>query len=218
MYDLHTHSTWSDGCLIPAELVQRARVAGYKGIGITDHCDASNMELLIERIGLFCEEIRKAWKDILVVPGIELTHNPPSQIPMLARRARKLGAGLVVVHGETPVEPVPKGTNRAAIRAGVDVLAHPGMIGEEDVKLARKNNVLLEITAKRGHSLGNGHVAQLARRCKAPLVFNTDAHAPEDLFSKERLRRIVAGSGLSSKDLKAGQSIARKLLAERSQR
>ena len=68
-----------------------------------------------------------------------------------------------MVHGETPVEPVPAGTNHAAINAGVDLLAHPGIIAEEDVKLAAAKGVALEITARKGHSLGNGRVAALPR-------------------------------------------------------
>ena len=41
----------------------------------------------------------------------------------LAEHARALGAKVVIVHGETIVEPVPRGTNLAAIEAGVDILA-----------------------------------------------------------------------------------------------
>ena len=32
MIDLHTHTVFSDGALIPAELVRRARVKGYEAI------------------------------------------------------------------------------------------------------------------------------------------------------------------------------------------
>jgi len=37
MIDLHTHSLFSDGELIPSELVSRAAAAGYRAIAITDH-------------------------------------------------------------------------------------------------------------------------------------------------------------------------------------
>ena len=66
----------------------------------------------------------------------------------------------MVVHGETLVEPVEEGTNHEAIMAGVDILAHPGLISEEDVRLAKERKVLLEISARKGHSLSNGHVAR----------------------------------------------------------
>ncbi|MEO0250245.1 MAG: PHP domain-containing protein, partial [candidate division WOR-3 bacterium] len=46
MIDLHTHTFFSDGELVPSELAHRAFEKGYKVIGITDHADASNMEFL----------------------------------------------------------------------------------------------------------------------------------------------------------------------------
>ena len=76
--------------------------------------------------------------------------------------AKDMKIPLIVLHGETVVEPLEKGTNRAAIESGIDILAHPGLISEEDVKLAAKLNVNLEITTRKGHSLTNGHVAKLA--------------------------------------------------------
>ncbi|MEO0250244.1 MAG: histidinol phosphate phosphatase domain-containing protein, partial [candidate division WOR-3 bacterium] len=137
---------------------------------------------------------------IRVLPGIELTHVPPALIKELVSDARKLGALLVVVHGETIVEPVEEGTNRAAIEAGVDILAHPGLIREEDVIRAKERGVLLEITSRKGNSLSNGHVAKLAKQHGAPLVYNTDTHAPSDLTPLDVARRIVLAAGLSGAD------------------
>ena len=62
------------------------------------------------------------------------------------------------MHGESPVEPVIEGTNRAGIEAGADILAHPGNITEEDARLAAEKGVYLEITARAGHSETNQHV------------------------------------------------------------
>ena len=91
---------------------------------------------------------------LLLRPPLELTHLPPEVIPQAAYRARELGAELVVVHGETPVEPVPPGTNRAAIASSfVDVLAHPGLLTPDDAERAKRNDVFVEITSRRGHSL-----------------------------------------------------------------
>ena len=47
MIDLHTHSLYSDGELIPAELWRRAQVKGYRYLAITDHVDASNFEVVL---------------------------------------------------------------------------------------------------------------------------------------------------------------------------
>ena len=218
MIDLHTHTFFSDGELAPSELVRRAYLKGYKVIGLSDHADPSNLELLISSL-LKLHEKAAYYEQINIVPGVELTHVPPRLIKELTRRARNLGARLVIVHGETIVEPVEEGTNRAAIEAGVDILAHPGLIKEEDVQLAKKKNVLLEITAKRGHSLTNGYVARLAKKTGAKLIYSTDAHAPADLLPEKMARKIVEGAGLSSDDFDAMQEnageLAKKALKKR---
>jgi histidinol phosphatase-like PHP family hydrolase len=137
---------------------------------------------------------------IRVIPGIELTHLPPALIAPLTARARSLGAQLVLVHGETIVEPVAPGTNHQAIEAGVDILAHPGLISEEDVILACEKGVFLEITSRPGHSLSNGHVARMAQKAGAAMVLNTDTHLPGDLISREKALKVVLGAGLQLED------------------
>ncbi|WP_429885909.1 PHP domain-containing protein, partial [Geoalkalibacter halelectricus] len=47
MIDLHTHTLFSDGELIPAELIRRAAVAGYTALAITDHVDLSNLDFIL---------------------------------------------------------------------------------------------------------------------------------------------------------------------------
>lgn len=211
MIDLHTHTLFSDGELIPAELVRRAQAIGYEGLAITDHADSSNLDWIVPRIVRFCEKLRK--EDALwVVPGIELTHVDPESIPLLVEEARTLGAKLVLVHGETIVEPVTPGTNRAALEAGVDILAHPGLITEELVSLAKEKGILLEISARKGHSLANGHVAQVAKRLGAPLILNTDAHSPGDLIDCAQACRVASGAGLSDIDWKNMRDNARTVL------
>ncbi len=165
MIDLHTHTIFSDGELIPSELVRRAEVLGYTAIGITDHVDYTNIEHV-----LTCVSKAKYLEDVLdirVLVGVEITHVPPQKIGPLAILARKLGAEIVVVHGETPAEPVRPGTNRAALEARVDILAHPGFITLEEAELARENDVCLEITSRSGHNITNGHVARMARPCQS---------------------------------------------------
>jgi len=48
MIDLHTHTTFSDGELIPSELVRRAETLGYRAIAITDHVDFTNIEHVLK--------------------------------------------------------------------------------------------------------------------------------------------------------------------------
>ena len=202
MIDLHTHSIFSDGELIPSELAQRAYAAGYKALALTDHADHSNFDFILPRIIKVCIKITEKGK-ILALPGVELTHVDPRDIPLLANDARKLGAKIVLVHGETLVEPVPPGTNLAAINAAVDILAHPGLITEEEVKLAAEKGVYLEITTRRGHAFSNGHVVQMARKFKANLILNNDTHAPADFVSSKMATSIACGAGLTNDEIAA---------------
>jgi putative hydrolase len=196
MIDLHTHSLFSDGVLVPSELVRRAVMKGYEVIAITDHADASNLDFTIPRVAAACKELSRRWK-ITALPGIELTHIPPETFAELTARARSLGAVIVVAHGETLVEPVHPGTNRAAIEAHVDILAHPGLITRGEAELAAKNNVYLEITSRKGHSLSNGHVAKIAGETGARLIIDTDTHEPGDLIADEQASDILLGAGLN---------------------
>lgn len=200
MIDLHTHSIFSDGELIPYELIRRAVSKGYSAIAITDHVDSSNIDFIIPRVVKALERIRP-YVPIEVIPGAEITHAPPPMIPDLIREARSLGALIVIVHGETLVEPVEEGTNRAAIEAGADLLAHPGLIKTEDILLAKDRGVMLEITSRKGHSLSNGYVAKEATKFGVSLSINTDSHSPEDLITKEMARDILIGAGIDGSRL-----------------
>jgi histidinol phosphatase-like PHP family hydrolase len=202
MIDLHTHSFLSDGELIPAELIQRAERLGYRALAITDHVDNSNLDFIAPRLVAAVAELNRHHQ-VQTIAGVELTHLPPAMIAPAAARAREMGAGLVVVHGQSPVEPVAEGTNRAAIEAGVDILAHPGLITPEEVALAADKGVALEISARGGHSLGNGRVASLAREAGATVVINTDAHAPRDLVSRDFARTVGLAAGLSDQEVEA---------------
>jgi histidinol phosphatase-like PHP family hydrolase len=212
MIDLHTHTLFSDGELLPAELVRRALVIGYQAIGLTDHADSSNLDLIVPRLVEVCRDLNRYWP-IKVIPGVELTHLPPELIVPLTRRARALGAQIVVVHGETIAEPVPPGTNQQAILAGVDILAHPGLISAAEAAWAREKGVLLEITSRSGHSLTNGHVAQVAKEVGANLILNTDTHAPGDLISAEKALQVVLGAGLQEDHFQIMLENARRIIA-----
>lgn len=194
MIDLHLHTIFSDGELIPSELIRRLENLGYEAAALTDHGDPSNLDFIVPRIVRVAEELNKA-QTVRVIPGIELTHIPVPLIAPLVESARSLGARLVVMHGETIVEPVVAGTNRAALEAGVDILAHPGLIDPEDAKLAAEKGIFLEISARKGHCLANGHVFRCAQKVGASLVVNSDGHAPQDLLSRKFARKIAMGAG-----------------------
>jgi histidinol phosphatase-like PHP family hydrolase len=198
MIDLHTHTIFSDGELLPSELVRRARVLGYTAIALADHVDYTNVEHVLSCLlkAKYLEDVL----DIRVLVGVEITHVPAEKIAGLSALARRLGAELVVAHGESPVEPVQPGTNRAALEAGIDILAHPGFLSAEEAEMARDRGVCLEITARAGHNITNGHVVRMAKQAGAMMVVNTDAHSPEDLIDTDRAVQIAHGAGLEMQE------------------
>jgi putative hydrolase len=196
MIDLHTHSFFSDGELVPAEHVRLVEVLGYEAIAITDHVDSSNIDFILPRIIKAAADMNR-FSATRLLAGIELTHVPLEMMDELTRYARKLGADIVVAHGETVVEPVRPGTNRAALEAGVDLLAHPGFITVEDARLAAEKGIMLELSGRRGHSLTNGHVAKIAEMCGAKLAVNADAHGPGDFLTRDMARIVALGAGLT---------------------
>ncbi len=198
MYDLHTHTYLSDGVLGPAELARRCQAAGYRGLVISDHADHATIESTVSAVVEFCTVGAGYYGEMALLPGCEITHVPPPLIKGAVRMAREAGAEVVLVHGETIVEPVAPGTNRAAIQADCDVLAHPGLIAPEDVALAAERGVMLEVTARKGHCLANGLVARLALERGAPLSFGSDGHAPGDYPTREHAEAVLRGAGLDA--------------------
>ena len=63
-YDLHLHTTGSDGRLTPTELVKLARTRGLKIIAVTDH----------DSVGGIDEAIKEALNEppITIIPGVEI--------------------------------------------------------------------------------------------------------------------------------------------------
>ena len=218
VYDFHTHTSISDGALSPLELVRRALVNGYHVIAITDHVGIGYLERLINEIAADCALAQNHW-NITAIPGVELTHLPATAIAEAAKKAKELGAKLVVVHGQTVAEPVEPGTNLAALKSPhVDILAHPGMLTLEEAKLAAANGIYLEITARKQHSVTNKHVAEMARRAGAKLIVDSDAHEESDLLTPELAHTIAKNASLTEAEITAAlqtnpQALLAKLLA-----
>lgn len=213
VYDLHTHSTLSDGEMLPIELVRRAAVLGYRTLAIADHVDSGNLSQVIAA-QLPLKELAAAY-GVALLAGVEITHVPPSHIPSLARKAKAEGADIVVVHGETVVEPVAPGTNHAACTCSeVDVLAHPGMLTPDVAREAAKRGIAIEITSRAGHNRTNGHVALTGRAAGATIVIDSDAHGPQDLMDAGAREFVARGAGLSTREATSalGLNIAEWLL------
>lgn len=69
-YDLHLHTTASDGRLSPSELVDLARERGLKVIAVTDHDSVGGIDEALEAA--------RRGPRIVVIPGVEINTDLPS--------------------------------------------------------------------------------------------------------------------------------------------
>jgi predicted metal-dependent phosphoesterase TrpH len=63
-FDLHMHSIYSDGSLVPAELAKQAAEIGLEGFALTDHDSVDGQEE--------AEKTAKLYR-VLFIPGVEIT-------------------------------------------------------------------------------------------------------------------------------------------------
>ena len=202
LIDLHSHSTISDGALAPREVVAAAGRRGYDVFALTDHGTPSNFREVAERVREEVEALR-ASASVHLLAGVELTELEPSTIAHAAREARRCGAQVIVVHGECVTMQTPAGTNAAAVRCDlVDVLAHPGLVTAEDAGIAARNDVCLELSARGGHSYGNGWVYHTATAADALLVVDSDGHDETGLLSTQKVEAIVRGAGAGPSEMR----------------
>jgi putative hydrolase len=203
LIDLHSHSILSDGTLSIEEMVAAAERHGYEAYAVTDHAFGNDPHYLdvVSEVRRQIDALRPETPMSLFA-GVELTDFAPESIAGAAEAVRRVGAQVVVVHGECPTLDVPPGTNAAAVRCEeVDVLAHPGLISERDADEATVRGIYLELSARQGHCWSNGHVYQTARKSGAFLVVDSDAHEESGLLSVPQVRALIRGAGTSELSL-----------------
>ena len=164
--------------------------------------DSSNIDFILPRIIKVCNVLNRHWK-IRAIPGVEITHAPIQEIKSLVRFAKKRGAKIIIVHGETVSEPVIPGTNRAAIEAGCDILAHPGLITRKDMELAKLKGVCLELTTRKNHSSTNKRLFKMARSVGAKLVLDNDTHDSDDLVTLDQAKRVLKRIGANDTEIRS---------------
>ncbi|HWE82875.1 MAG TPA: PHP domain-containing protein [Gaiellaceae bacterium] len=121
--ELHSHTMWSDGALSVRELCDLYGRAGFDVLAITDHTlpglhvQESHFDDYLEELAAEGERARLLY-DLLVIPGLELTHDDPDPgyaghavavglhefvgvedgLEEALRASRALGAALVAAH------------------------------------------------------------------------------------------------------------------------
>ena len=93
--ELHAHTTWSDGSLSVAELIDLYGRAGFDVLAITDHTTREERDVTAATYDAYVAEIdaeaerARALYDLLVLPGLELTYDDPD--PRAAAHAVAIG-------------------------------------------------------------------------------------------------------------------------------
>ena len=182
----------ASGGLDAASALRYASLAGLRFVGLTVKSDGSDLS----RLGAVVSHVRRLslYADMEARTGVELHHVPPALLPDTVRQAREAGAEIVIVHGETLCDQVETGTNFAAIEAGADILAHPGLIDEKCAEFAAERGVALEFTSCPRHALANAHVADLALRFGCLLVRGSAARCASELATRSFWMQVVRGA------------------------
>jgi len=199
LIDMHSHTTLSDGTLSVEEMVAAAERRGYAAYAVTDHAGGSDPAYrdVVISVRDAVERLRRETP-LHLFAGAELTDFEPQEILRAAREVRQCGAEVVVVHGECVSMNVRLGTNAAAVRAeGVDILAHPGLVTEEDAMEAARRGIYFEISARQGHNWANGHVYATARKGSVSIIVDSDAHDEAGLLSVAKVAALLRGAGAS---------------------
>lgn len=223
MTDFHImlHTAPQGAGLDAASALRYAALAGLRFAGLilasdgSDLCRVAELAVQIRKLSLYANV--EAWA------GVELRHIPPALLPDTVREARSAGASLVLVHGESIADQVEQGTNFAAIEAGADIIAHPGLIDAEAAAYAAEKGVALEFTSCPMHGLTNAYTAAMALRSGAPLVRGSAAARPEELTTRAFWPMIIKGAdafikaenqyNLTEYLRKSEESLVRRLMA-----
>lgn len=198
MIDLHTRTILSGGSCNPAAMIRQAELVGIRLLGLTDQADFATLPFILPPL-LEAAKRENELDYLKIIVGVELTFVRPEQIKEATVLARKLGAQIVLVHGEGD-DSVQVGSNRAAIGAGVDILAHPGKISTEGAAYAARENVLLEISGRAGDQAANRAVVQAAQASGAGLIFGSAAYSPATLYNRERALAVCGEAGLTEEE------------------
>jgi histidinol phosphatase-like PHP family hydrolase len=215
LYDLHVHSDISDGRLTALEMAIQAQARHYSVLGFAEHVGIGNIPRVVEALTAACATIRQRY-GLAAVPGVEITRMPRLAIADVARRCKQAGAVLVTVHGESPGDQPQPGVNLAAIEApDVDILAHPGLLSDEEGRRAAATSTYLELSGGAWHAVANPWVARIALNCGAALLLGSDAHDAETLMTVERADAAVRALGLGAQMVQEiTQDNPRKLLSQ----
>ncbi len=141
------------------------------------------------------------YYDVQAFFGIKLSYLPPALLEETISTYRYFGFNIIGVHVESITENVELGTNFFACSFGADILFNPGLIDEQTVELAAKNNTFLEISSHQNHAYCNAHIMQLAKKFQAKTIIGSNASILSEIHTLEMQKLICAGACININDL-----------------
>jgi len=197
--DLHIHTTWSDGGNSIEEMLKAAQEIGYKYLAICDHSQTlkvagglSEDKLLkqIEKI----KELNSKYKDFDILAGSEVDIKADGSLDYPDELLEKLDIVVAAIHTrlKMPRHEMTRRIIKAIQNPNVNILAHPTgrLLGVRDayeidldeiLKVAKRNNVALEINAFPERLDLNDINCKRAKDYGVLISINTDSHITNQL-------------------------------------
>lgn len=148
MFDLHCHTTFSDGASQPEDLIEAALNCGIQAIAITDHDNTEAFPVAQATWERLCAENPERFSHIELIPGIEInTHWQRYDIHVLGFFIDRQNPGLQTLiqqHRQARVEQmhgfVKQLSTKAGLRIDFDDIAavakHSGSLGRPHIASA----------------------------------------------------------------------------------
>lgn len=197
--DLHMHTTWSDGGNSIKEMLKAAQEIGYKYLAICDHSQSLKVagglseDKLSEQIEKI-KELNSKYKDFDILAGSEVDIKADGSLDYSDELLEKLDIVVAAIHTrfKMPRNEMTRRIIKAIQNPYVNILAHPTgrLIGVRDayeidldeiLKVAKRNNVALEINAFPERLDLNDINCKRAKDYGVLISINTDSHITNQL-------------------------------------
>lgn len=180
LFDLHTHSLYSDGVGTPKEMIAYAKSIGLNGIALTDHNEVKGA----------LEALKLASSDFQVIPGIEVSS----------------AAGHILGLGITEIIPrdlsASETVKRIHAAGGIAIAAHPFDRIRQGVGDLIYSVDFDAVEVYNGHTMMSSRSPrEIMKNLRVPAVGGSDAHLLSEIGSVvmdldgDPLDAIVKGLG-----------------------
>ena len=181
LFDLHCHSTVSDGLFAPADLVAHAAARGVKVLALTDHDDLGGLQ---------------AAREAAVQHGIQFVNGVEISVTWKRRTLHIVGLKVDAdnINLKTALDKVRTGRDERAQLMGAD-LARVGIAGAyEGAKLLANNSIITRTHFAR-FLVQNGHAKDTKSVFKKYLVKGKPGYKEHEWMSLAEAVNLINGAG-----------------------